>query len=262
MVSAKIKIGEQLMREGIIDLQQLTRAVEEQKKSGALMGKVLVKLGMVKEDLLQEFLERQMRSRDSRRLGEVLVDEHHITQAQLDAALEMSQRSGQKLGHVLVKKGFIAEFDLIKILSAQMNIGSINLDDVDFNSSLMALLSEEDCKLYRVMPIEANTQRLKLAMTDPSDIKAIDIIRFKTSREIEPYMATDKAITEAIERVYRRREHVSRNSKDGMLIALEKMFEAQKLTVDMQEKIMQQQRTILATLQDLLYNARSNCKPN
>jgi len=113
MVSAKIKIGEQLMREGIIDLQQLTRAVEEQKKSGALMGKVLVKLGMVKEDLLQEFLERQMRSRDSRRLGEVLVDEHHITQAQLDAALEMSQRSGQKLGHVLVKKGFIAEFDLI-----------------------------------------------------------------------------------------------------------------------------------------------------
>lgn len=256
MVTAKIKIGDQLVREGIIDAQQLERAVEEQKRTGKLMGKILVELGLVKEELLVEFLKRQMRARDFRRLGDILVEEGKVTQAQLDATLEMSQRSGQKLGSVLVKKGFLEEQALVEILSAKLDVASVNLQKTEVSGSVISILPEDICRLFKVIPMGVVGQTLQIAMVDPSDLKAIDIIRFKTGHEIEPFMATETDVLETIDRIYRKREPFNRNSKDSLVASLEKMYEAQKNMVELQEKLMQNQRMVLASLQEMLFVAK------
>lgn len=256
MVTAKIKIGDQLVREGIIDAQQLERAVEEQKRTGKLMGKILVELGLVKEELLVEFLKRQMRARDFRRLGDILVEEGKVTQAQLDATLEMSQRSGQKLGSVLVKKGFLEEQTLVEILSAKLDVASVNLQKTEVAGSVISILPEDICRLFKVIPMGLVGQKLQIAMVDPSDLKAIDIIRFKTGHEIEPFMATETDVLETIDRIYRKREPFNRNSKDSLVASLEKMYEAQKNMVELQEKLMQNQRMVLASLQEMLFVAK------
>lgn len=256
MVTAKIKIGDQLVREGIIDAQQLERAVEEQKRTGKLMGKILVELGLVKEELLVEFLKRQMRARDFRRLGDILVEEGKVTQAQLDATLEMSQRSGQKLGSVLVKKGFLEEQALVEILSAKLDVASVNLQKTEVAGSVISILPEDICRLFKVIPMGLVGQKLQIAMVDPSDLKAIDIIRFKTGHEIEPFMATETDVLETIDRIYRKHEPFNRNSKDSLVASLEKMYEAQKNMVDLQEKLMQNQRMVLASLQEMLFVAK------
>lgn len=244
------------MREGIIDAQQLERAVEEQKRTGKLMGKILVELGLVKEELLVEFLKRQMRARDFRRLGDILVEEGKVTQAQLDATLEMSQRSGQKLGSVLVKKGFLEEQALVEILSAKLDVASVNLQKTEVAGSVISILPEDICRLFKVIPMGLVGQKLQIAMVDPSDLKAIDIIRFKTGHEIEPFMATETDVLETIDRIYRKHEPFNRNSKDSLVASLEKMYEAQKNMVDLQEKLMQNQRMVLASLQEMLFVAK------
>jgi type IV pilus assembly protein PilB len=257
MVTAKTKIGDQLVREGIIDAHQLERAVEEQKRTGKLMGKILVEQGLVKEDLLHAFLKKQMRSRDYRRLGDILVEEGKVTRAQLDATLEMSQRSGQKLGSVLVKKGFIEERELVDILAAKLDVRPVNFQETDLPGNVATLLPEELCRMYKVMPMGVEKQKFRIAMVNPSDLKTIDILRFKVGMELEPYMAAEKDLLETIERIYRKHEPFNRNSKDSLVASLEKMYDAQKVMVELQEKLMQNQRMVLASLQEMLYVAKN-----
>jgi len=256
VLSAKVKIGELLLREGIIDPKQLDEALLEHKRSGLLMGKVLVKLGMVSEELLVATINKQLKSRDSRRLGEVVVEDGYITKEQLAQALDMSKTTGQKLGMVLVRKGFLNEDALMEILAARMEIPSAKLADFDFSPEILKILPEEVCQQLRLIPMEKIGNKLNIAMIDPSDLKAVDIVQFKTGCDITAFMATEKDVLESIERVYRKREPFSRVSKDSLVTSIEKMCEAQKLLVEMHEKSLIQQRIVLSSLQEMLLVAR------
>jgi len=256
MVAQKVKIGELLLREGIIDQDQLAHALEEHKRSGLLIGKILVRLGMVNEDLLESLLNKQLKSRDSRRLGEILVEQGLVSASQMDAALEMSKRSGQKLGAVLVKKGFLDEDALVEILAERQGIPQIRLDSYDFPQQILTILPEDICRQLRLIPLAVENNKLRIAMVDPSDLKASDIVRFKAGMEVESLMATEKDVLESIERVYRKREPFSRSSKDSLVQSIEKMYEAQKQLVESQEKALVQQRVVLASVQEMLLIAR------
>lgn len=258
MVASKERIGEILLREGAIDQDQLFYALEEHKRTGILTGKIFLRLGMVSENVLSTTLQRQSKGRDIRKLGEVLVEQGIVSQAQMDAALEMSQRTKQKLGTILVKKGFVKEEVLVKILSERLSLQETKLESFNFDPAVMKLLGEEDCKVLKAIPMAIVAGKLQVAMVDPTDLRAIDMIRFKAGLEIQAIMATEKELTEAIERVYRKREHFSVGSKDSLVISLEKMLEAQKLLVEFQEKSLIQQRTMLASIQEMLLVARKS----
>jgi type IV pilus assembly protein PilB len=98
MSASKTKIGELLLRDGIIDSKQLDNALLEHKRTGLLLGKVLVKQGLVSEDVLVSIINKQLKTRDSRRLDEVVVEDGYITKEQLAQALEISKTTGIKLG--------------------------------------------------------------------------------------------------------------------------------------------------------------------
>ncbi|HSQ43066.1 MAG TPA: hypothetical protein VLM37_12370 [Fibrobacteraceae bacterium] len=258
MAVAKEKIGEILLREGIIDQEQLAHALEEHRRTGILMGKILVGLGMVSEELLLATVAKQTKARDSRKIGELLIERGLVTQEQMETALEMSKRTGQKLGTVLVKKGFVDEHALLDILSMRLEIPQVRLTNYGFSPEAMRLMTEEVCRQFRAVPMEIHGQKVKIAMADPSDMKASDVLRFKIGMDLEPVMATEKEILDAIDRVYHKREPLSPSAKDGVYQALEKMYEAQKNLVALEEKALMQQRTILASVQDLLVVVRKS----
>ena len=130
--NSKANIGELLLRQGIIDEDQLKHALSEQERTGIMLSKILVRLGMVSEDTLTNILGVQMQSTTKMRIGEMLMAQGYITEAQLDKALEQQKVTGQRLGKTLVSLGFMPEEKLIEILSIQFEIPYVSLSNFSF----------------------------------------------------------------------------------------------------------------------------------
>ncbi len=105
MNQSKVKVGELLLRQGIIDEDQLNHALAEHKRTGILLGKILIRLGIVTEETLTSVLGQQMQFKERKRLGEILLERGFINQEQLDKALEVGRQQGARLGRVLMKLG-------------------------------------------------------------------------------------------------------------------------------------------------------------
>ena len=199
---AKVQIGQLLLQKGLINADQLAHAISEQKRTGLHLGKILTRLGFVTEDQITFVLGEQLQVSERKRIGELLVEKSYITTEQLDKALEEQKKTGLRLGKMLMQLGFMAEERLIEILSAQLEIPTVNLSDSVVPPELLQLLSEEFCRSYKVLPLGIKGKTLTLAMHDPSNQRTLDHIRFKVRMEIYPVMATEKDLLEAINRVY------------------------------------------------------------
>jgi type IV pilus assembly protein PilB len=138
----------------------------------------------------------------SSRLGELLVKEQVITPLQLKNALESQRGSGARLGHELTRLGYIEENDLTSFLSKQYGVPSINLADFEVPPEVLKLIPKEVVTRHQVVPINKTANTLMIAMSDPSNVYAIDDIQFVTSFNIDVVVASEQAIAEAIEKYY------------------------------------------------------------
>jgi len=136
------------------------------------------------------------------RLGELLVREKLISLAQLRSAQEEQQRSGKTLGYTLARLGVISDDDITKFLSHQYRVPTINLDEYEIEPEILKLVSREQCERHRVIPVSRAGSSLVVAMTDPTNLNAIDDLKFLTGYNVEPVIASETAITQAIERHY------------------------------------------------------------
>ncbi len=141
-------------------------------------------------------------AKESGRLGELLVREKLITPLQLQKAVNDQRSTGGRLGHHLTKLGYIEENELTSFLSQQYGVPSINLSDFEIDQEVLKLVPREVVQRHQVIPVNRAGNVLIVAMSDPSNIYAIDDIKFVTNLNIEVVVATDTAIADAIERYY------------------------------------------------------------
>ncbi len=138
----------------------------------------------------------------SGRLGELLVRENLISLQQLQKAQEDQRKTGGRIGSLLVRSGAIAEGDLTNFLSKQYGVPAISLKDFDVDDEVIKLIPKTIAEKHQVVPVNRAGSSLIIAMSDPSNIFAIDEIKFHTGYNVEPVVASEQAIKEAIERYY------------------------------------------------------------
>ena len=128
------------------------------------------------------------------RLGELLVKENIITPLQLKKAVESQRATGGRLGHELSKLGYIEESDLTSFLSKQYGVPSVILADFEVSPEVLKILPKEVVTRHQVVPINKSGSVLMIAMADPSNIYAIDDIKFITNLQVEVVVASEQAI--------------------------------------------------------------------
>jgi type IV pilus assembly protein PilB len=138
----------------------------------------------------------------SGRLGELLVRENLITVQALRKAQEESQKSGARIGTALIKTGAIEESKLTDFLSKQYGVPAINLKDFDIDPDIIKLVPKDVAEKHLVIPVNRAGPSLIVAMCDPSNIYAVDDLKFLTGYNIESVVASEISIREAIERYY------------------------------------------------------------
>ena len=138
----------------------------------------------------------------SERLGELLVRRNIITPEQLKKAFEEQKSNGSRLESTLVKLGYIKEDELLSFLSAQYRVPSIKLSKVEVNPGVIKLIPASIAKKHFVVPTNRMGVKLTLAMVDPSNILVIDEIKFITGFRVEPVIASESEIIDAIKKYY------------------------------------------------------------
>ena len=136
------------------------------------------------------------------RIGELLLKEQRITAAQLEEALEHQKSNGGKLGYNLVKLGFAKDEEIASLLSRQYGVPSINLSQFDIDADVIKVVPAATAQKYEIVPVSRVGATLTIAMSDPTNVFAVDDIKFMTGYHVEPVVASQTAIVEAIDRYY------------------------------------------------------------
>jgi type IV pilus assembly protein PilB len=136
------------------------------------------------------------------RIGELLLKEKRITPEQLQEALNYQKANGGKLGYNLVKLGFIKDEEITALLSKQYGVPSINLAQFQIDPAVSKLVPAETAQKYQIVPLSRSGATLTIAMTDPTNVFAMDDIKFMTGYNVEPVVASEIAVIEAIATYY------------------------------------------------------------
>ncbi len=136
------------------------------------------------------------------RIGELLLKEKLISADQLQQALAQQKANGGKLGFHLVKMGFVKDEQVTALLSKQYGVPSINLAQFKLDPTIIKLVPNETARKYQIIPLSRSGSTLTIAMTDPTNVFAMDDIKFMTGYTVEPVVASEIAITEAVEKYY------------------------------------------------------------
>ncbi len=138
----------------------------------------------------------------SSQIGELLLRDNLITPEQLDTALEYQRRNGGRIGTVLIELGFADDDAITTVLSRQYGVPSINLAYFEVDPAVVKLIPVETAQKYMVIPLSRVGSTLTIAMADPTNVFAMDDIKFMTGFNIEPVVATESSIREAVEKYY------------------------------------------------------------
>ncbi len=136
------------------------------------------------------------------RLGELLIRRNYITPEQLKKALDEQRLKGGRLESNLVRMGYIKEDELLSFLSAQYRVPSVKISKMEINPNVIKLIPSSISKKYFILPINRVGPKLTLAMADPSNIVVIDEIKFMTGFNVEPVVASETEIIDAIKKYY------------------------------------------------------------
>ncbi|MGA3092314.1 MAG: type IV-A pilus assembly ATPase PilB [Terriglobales bacterium] len=138
----------------------------------------------------------------SQRLGDLLVKEKVITQEQLEQATKLQKESHTRLASALVKLGFLSDEDVTNFLSRQYGVPAINLSYFEIDPAVVKLIPYETAKRYQILPLSRVGASLTIAMVDPTNVFAMDDIKFMTGFNIEPVVASESSIIEGIDKSY------------------------------------------------------------
>ncbi|NHK39855.1 ATPase, T2SS/T4P/T4SS family [Thermus thermophilus] len=205
------------------------------------------------------------------KLGELLLDLGYITKDQLKAALEEQERTGDLLGQILLRRGYIREEDLVRALADQQRAPLIHPAQTPLDPQALRLLDPRFAREKRVLPFKVEGNRLHVAMAHPSDLALLDELRFRTGKEIVPYLAPDREILEVLDRLLAeearpREEARAREEAEAVDLTLEAMpavrlaqalleraiaLSASDLHLDPQETHLQVRARIDGVMQDL-----------
>jgi type IV pilus assembly protein PilB len=187
----------------------------------------------------------------SAKLGEILVRESLITPQQLREALEYQRQHGGRLGYNLVKLGMLADDVITAVLSRQYGVPSVNLDLFDIDKSVINLISFEVAQKYSVLPVSRVGATLTLAMADPTNVFAMDDIKFMTGLNIEPVVVSEVSVQQAINKYYSHAKEIELAGEAALADAVADKFQfptarngngngtAVKIAAKTQEKISQ-----------------------
>ncbi len=136
------------------------------------------------------------------RLGELLTKASLISQDQLKEALRVQKETGGKLGETLIKLGFVSEEDITECLSQQFGVPSINLQHFEIDASVIKLIPGDVARKYNILPVNKTGATITIAMADPTNVFAMDDIKFMTGYNVEPVVASELGIKAAIDNYY------------------------------------------------------------
>src|SRR5437868_11801124 len=138
----------------------------------------------------------------SQRLGDLLVKEKVITPEQLEQATKLQKDSHSRLASALLKPNFVNDEDFTNFLSRQYGVPAINLSYFEIDPSVVKLIPYETAKRYQILPLSRVGASLTIAMVDPTNVFAMDDIKFMTGFNIEPVVASESSIMDGIEKAY------------------------------------------------------------
>jgi type IV pilus assembly protein PilB len=136
------------------------------------------------------------------RIGELLLKEKCISAEQLQQALQHQKANGGKLGFNLVRLGFVKDEEITALLSKQYGVPSINLAQFEIDAGIIKLIPADTAQKYQIVPLSRAGSTLTIAMTDPTNVFAMDDIKFMTGYNVEPVVASETAVGEAIDKYY------------------------------------------------------------
>jgi len=136
------------------------------------------------------------------RLGDLLVKNNLISTEQLEMALDEQKKSGGRIGQALAKLCILKENDLTSFLSSQYNVPSLDVSGFEIDVEMIKLIPVDIVQKYQLIPISKNESTLVIAMSDPSNVFAIDDVNFLTGLNIEVVVTSDSAIKHAIDKHY------------------------------------------------------------
>jgi len=136
------------------------------------------------------------------RLGELLLKENMVSPQQLQDALNHAKMSGGKIGKAFVSLGFVKDEEITSLLSRQYGVPSINLDHFEVDPAIIKIIPAETARKYQVLPLSRSGATLTIAMADPTNVFAMDDIKFMTGYNVEPVVASESALEDAIDRYY------------------------------------------------------------
>src|SRR5690349_9773556 len=136
------------------------------------------------------------------RLGDLLLKEKRITPEQLQEALAQQRQKGGKLGFTLVSMGFVKESEITALLSKQFGVPSITISQFEIDAAIIKLIPAETAQKYQIIPLSRSGATLTIAMTDPTNVFAMDDIKFMTGYNVEPVVASETEVDDALARYY------------------------------------------------------------
>lgn len=144
------------------------------------------------------------------RLGDLLVHEHMITEAQLSEALNVQAATGRKLGSTLISLEFISEPQLLRFLAQQLQVPFLDISQRKISHDVSKLLSEVYARRYRALVIEDNGDSVLVAMSDPADLRSLDqLATMLAPKRIDLAVVQESQIMAAFDNVYRRTDEIT-----------------------------------------------------
>ena len=135
-------------------------------------------------------------------LGDVLVRNELVSEAELAEAKAEASKDGSGLTGALARLGYVKETQMVEFLSRQYGVPSINLEEVEVEDDVIGLIPQEVAERHGIIPIDKHGSTIVVAMTDPSNIYAMDDIKFLTGFDVEAVVTSEASIESALERYY------------------------------------------------------------
>src|SRR5437773_1332044 len=164
----------------------------------------------------------------SQRLGDLLVKEKIITPEQLQQATKVQKETSCRLGSALVRRNFLSDEAGTIFLSRQFGVPAINLSYFEIDATVVKLIPYETAKRYQILPLSRVGASLTIAMVDPTNVFAMDDIKFMTGFNIEPVVASESSILAGIEKAY------GSTKEEDLKTVMESMSEMSESDVELQ----------------------------
>ena len=213
------KLGCLLVKKGFISPDQLQAALNQQKESSKssknhkYLGQILIDKGYIAAEQLQDFMGKYHKKS---RLGDILLRCEAITEQALNFALKEQQRTGERLGEILVRKSLVSDEDIRKALSTQLNIPYIDISRLNIDPGLTRRISRDYALRHRIIPISMTEGSITLAMDDPTNLELASELEMFTRLKINIVTSSQSAIKGAFSRLYPSETQLENEEEDTL----------------------------------------------